>query len=171
MPQKNLAVELLNKLLKDEIKLDLEKLLKILFSEMLKGALNKYKNRSIEASQVIIELIEMAKKFKEDLENSKKLNLNDDERAFYDALSKNKSAKDFMGDEKLQIIAREIAVKLRNNITVDWSVRESVRSRLRVIIKSLLKRYKYPPDGEDEAIQMVLMQAEHVTSEWSKDVY
>ena len=173
MPQKNLAVELLNKLLKDEIKTRFRKnpVKDIEFSEMLKGALNKYKNRSIEASQVIIELIEMAKKFKKDLENSKKLNLNDDERAFYDALSKNKSAKDFMGDEKLQIIAREIAVKLRNNITVDWSVRESVRSKLRVMIKSLLKRYKYPPDGEDEAIQMVLMQAEHVSNEWSRDSY
>ena len=155
---KNIAVELLEKLLNDEVKskfrTNVVKQRK--FSDLLKNALTKYQNRSIEAAQVIAELIEMAKDFKNDLDKSKALNLNTAENAFYDALANNKSAEDLMGEEVLVQIAREIAEKLRQNVTVDWSVRESVRARLRLLVKNLLRKYKYPPDEQDEATELVL---------------
>ena len=133
------------------------------FSDLLKNALTKYQNRSIEAAQVIAELIEMAKEFKNDIEKSSELNLNSAENAFYDALSNNKSAEDLMGEEVLVQIAREIAEKLRQNVTVDWSVRESVRARLRLLVKNLLRKYKYPPDQQEEATELVLSQAEVIS--------
>ena len=146
---KNIAVELLEKLLNDEVKSKFRtNVVKQKFSELLKNALTKYQNRSIEAAQVIAELIEMAKEFKNDIEKSNELNLNPAENAFYDALSNNKSAEDMMGEEVLVQIAREIAEKLRQNVTVDWSVRESVRARLRLLVKNLLKKYKYAPDQQ-----------------------
>ena len=169
MEHKNLAVELLEKLLKDEVKskfrTNVVKDKK--FSELLQNALTKYQNRSIEAAQVIAELIEMAKEFKKDIEKTNELELNPAENAFYDALSNNKSAEELMGEEVLLQIAREIAEKLRKNITVDWSVRESVRARLRLLVKSLLRKYKYPPDQQDEAVELVLSQAEVISEEWA----
>ena len=95
------------------------------------------------------------------------MELNPDENAFYDALSNNKSAEELMGEEVLLQIAREIAEKLRKSITVDWSVRESVRARLRLLVKSLLRKYKYPPDQQDEAVELVLSQAEVISEEWA----
>jgi type I restriction enzyme R subunit len=167
MPHKNLAVELLNKLINDEVKskfrTNLVKQRK--FSDLLTNALMKYNNRSIEAAQVIDELIEMAKEFKKDLEKSKELNLSTAENAFYDALSNNESAEELMGEEVLVQIAVEIADKLRKNVTVDWSVRESVRARLRLLVKNLLRKYKYPPDKQDEAVDLVLSQAEVISRE------
>jgi type I restriction enzyme R subunit len=167
MPHKNLAVELLNKLINDQVKskfrTNVVKQRK--FSDLLQNALSKYQNRSIEAAQVIAELIEMAKEFKKDLDKSEALNLNPAENAFYDALSNNKSAEEVMGEEVLVQIAREIADILRKNVTVDWSVRDSVRARLRVLVKTLLRRYKYPPDQQDEATELVLTQAEMVSEE------
>jgi type I restriction enzyme, R subunit len=167
MPQKNLAVELLNKLINDQVKskfkTNIVKQKK--FSDLLQNALSKYQNRSIEAAQVIAELIEMAKEFKKDIEKTEELNLDPAENAFYDALSNNKSAEDLMGEEVLIEIAREVAEKLRQNVKVDWSVRESVRARLRLIVKNLLRKYKYPPDDQDEAVELVLSQAEMVSEE------
>ena len=167
MPQKNLAVELLNKLINDQVKskfkTNIVKQKK--FSDLLQNALSKYQNRSIEAAQVIAELIEMAKEFKKDIEKTDELNLDPAENAFYDALSNNKSAEDLMGEEVLIEIAREVAAKLRQNVKVDWSVRESVRARLRLIVKNLLRKYKYPPDDQDEAVELVLSQAEMVSEE------
>ena len=167
MPQKNLAVELLNKLINDQVKskfkTNIVKQKK--FSDLLQNALSKYQNRSIEAAQVIAELIEMAKEFKKDIEKTDELNLDPAENAFYDALSNNKSAEDLMGEEVLIEIAREVAEKLRQNVSVDWSVRESVRARLRLIVKNLLRKYKYPPDDQDEAVELVLSQAEMVSEE------
>ena len=167
MPHKNLAVELLNKLINDEVKskfrTNLVKQRK--FSDLLTNSLMKYNNRSIEAAQVIDELIEMAKEFKKDLEKSKELNLSTAENAFYDALSNNESAEELMGEEVLVQIAVEIADKLRKNVTVDWSVRESVRARLRLLVKNLLRKYKYPPDKQDEAVDLVLSQAEVISRE------
>ena len=107
----------------------------------------------------------MAKEFKKDLDKSEALNLNPVENAFYDALSNNKSAEEVMGEQVLVQIAREIADILRKNVRVDWSVRESVRARLRVLVKTLLKRYKYPPDQQDKATELVLTQAEVVSEE------
>lgn len=169
MPQKNLAVELLQKLMKDEMKTRFKNNIvkQKQFSELLQNALDKYSNRAIEAAQVIEELIQMAKAFKEDLDKAKKINLNESEVAFYDALSNNNSAKELMGDELLVKIAREVAEKLRKNVTVDWNVKESVRAKLRLIIKNILKRYKYPPDEEKKAIDLVLVQAEQFSEEWA----
>jgi type I restriction enzyme R subunit len=107
----------------------------------------------------------MAKEFKNDIEKSNELNLKPEENAFYDALSNNKSAEDLMGEEILVQIAREIAEKLRQNVTVDWSVRESVRARLRLLVKNLLRKYKYPPDQQEEATELVLSQAEVISEE------
>ncbi len=164
---KNIAVELLEKLINDEVKTkfrtNLVKQRK--FSDLLQNALAKYQNRSIEAAQVIAELIEMAEEFKNDLDKSESLNLNPAENAFYDALANNKSAEELMGEEVLVEIAREIAEKLRQNVTVDWSVRESVRARLRLLVKSLLRKYEYPPDQQEEATELVLSQAEVISDE------
>jgi len=169
MEHKNLAVELLEKLLKDEVKSRFRTnvVMNKKFSELLQNALTRYQNRSIEAAQVIAELIEMANEFKKNIEKTNELNLNPAENAFYDALSNNKSAEELMGEEVLLQIAREIAEKLRKNITVDWSVRESVRARLRLLVKTLLKKYKYPPDQQDEAVELVLSQAEVISEEWA----
>jgi len=123
----------------------------------------KYQNRSIEAVQVIAELIEMAKEFNNDINKMNELNLDPYEQAFYDALSNNKSAEDLMGETVLLEIAREVAEKLRKNLTVDWSRRESVRARLRLLIKSLLRKHKYPPDQQEKATNLVLSQAEVIS--------
>ena len=169
MPQKNLAVELLQKLMKDEMKTRFKNNIvkQKQFSELLQNALDKYSNRAIEAAQVIEELIKMAKEFKKDLDKAKEMNLNESEVAFYDALSDNNSAKELMGDELLVKIAKEVAEKLRSNLTVDWSVRESVRARLRLIIKNLLRKYKYPPDEQISATELILRQAETISEEWA----
>jgi type I restriction enzyme R subunit len=165
MPHKNLAVELLQRLIKDEVKskfrTNVVKQRK--FSDLLQVSLGKYANRAIEAAQVIEELISMAKVFKEDLERKKNLNLSDEEEAFYDALAKNESAQDLMGEDILVDMAREVAKKLRGNLTVDWAVRESVRARLRIMIRTLLRRYNYPPDKSKDAVEMVLKQAEVIS--------
>jgi len=167
MPQKNLAVELLQRLIKDEVKskfrTNVVKQRK--FSELLEKSLSKYGNRGVEAAQVIEELIAMAKQFQEDLERSKTHNLTDEEEAFYDALAKNDSTVELMDEKILVEMAREIAKKLRENLTVDWSVRDSVRARIRILIRTLLRKYKYPPDQQKEAIELVLRQAEVISEE------
>ena len=167
MPHKNLAVELLDKLLNDQVKskfrTNIVKQRK--FSDLLQSSLSRYQNRSIEAAQVIAELIEMAKEFKKDVERTDELNLDPAENAFYDALSNNKSAEELMGEEVLIEIAREVSQKLRKNISVDWSVRESVRARLRLLVKNLLRKYKYPPDDQDAAVELILSQAEVISEE------
>ena len=167
MPQKNLAVELLNRLINDEIKskfrTNIVKQKK--FSDLLQAALNKYENRSIEASQVIEELIAMAKQFKDDLDKAEEMNLNNSEKSFYDALSNNESARELMKDEILMEMSREIAEQLRKDITIDWSVKISVRAKIRRKIKTLLRRYKYPPDQADSAVELVLLQAEQISEE------
>ena len=167
MPYKNLAVELLQKLIKDEVKskfrTNVVKQKK--FSELLNNALSKYSNRAIEAAQVIEELIAMAEQFKEDLNRRDSHDLTAEEEAFYDALAQNSSAQELMGEKVLVEMAREVAKKLRENLTVDWAVRDSVRARLRILIRQLLKRYKYPPDQEQVAIDLVLRQAEVIGEE------
>ena len=139
------------------------------FSELLQGSLNKYQNRSIEAAVVIEELIAMSKEMNEDEDKRKKLKLNNSEKAFYDALTSNKSAEELMKDEILVKMSKEIADRLRKNITVDWEVKESVRARLRILVRNLLRRYKYPPDKQSEAIELVLLQAEEISEELVKN--
>ena len=167
MPHKNLAVELLQRLIKDEVKsrfrTNIVKQRK--FSELLEKSLGKYANRAIEAAQVIEELIAMAKQFQEDLERREAHDLSDEEEVFYDALAQNESAQEVMGEEVLIEMAREIAKKLRDNLTVDWAVRESVRARLRILIRQLLRKYKYPPDQQKGAVELVLTQAETLSEE------
>lgn len=168
MKERNLAVELLERLLKDDIKARFKTnvVQQAKFSELLQLSLQRYRNRAIETAQVIEELIEMAKKFHEAALLGERLGLNADEMAFYDALATNEAAVRELGDETLKKIAVELTQKLRASVTVDWSVRETVRARLRVMVKTLLKRYKYPPDRQEEATETVLKQAESLSEEW-----
>ncbi|MGB0712139.1 MAG: type I restriction endonuclease subunit R [Gammaproteobacteria bacterium] len=169
LPQRNFAVELLQKLLNDEIKsrsrtnVVLEKK----FSERLQASLNRYRGRAIESAQVIEELIAMAREFREAAKRGENLGLSESELAFYDALADNESAVRELGDEVLKQIAFELTEKLRKSTTVDWQKRESVRARLRNLVRITLRRYKYPPDKQDEAIRLVLEQAERLSDGWS----
>jgi len=168
MPQKNLAVEMLERLLNDEIRLKAKKNLveSKTFSEKLLAALNKYQNRAIETAQVIEELIALAREMRESRNRGEKLGLTDDEVAFYDALEVNDSAVKVLGDEALKTIAREVAQTLRNNTTIDWAVREQVRANLRRLVKRVLRKYGYPPDKQEKAVQTVLEQAELISEDW-----
>ena len=162
IPQKNLAVELLQRLIKDELKTKFKTnvVQQKRFSELLSASLNKYSNRSIEAAQVIMEILEMAKKFREELERGVALGLSRDEKSFYDALADNSSAQELMKEDVLATMARELAEMLRRDATIDWQFKENVRAKLRLKIKTLLKRYRYPPDQQVTAIDLVLQQAE-----------
>jgi Type I site-specific restriction-modification system, R (restriction) subunit and related helicases len=162
IPQKNLAVELLQRLIKDELKTKFKTnvVKQKRFSELLTASLNKYSNRAVEAAQVIEELISMAKKFREELERGVALGLTNAEQSFYDALADNPSAQELMKEDVLATMARELAEMLRRDATIDWQFKENVRAKLRLKIKTLLKRYKYPPDQQASAVETVLQQAE-----------
>lgn len=168
MKERNLAVELLERLLKGEIKsrfaTNVAQDKK--FSELLQNALTRYRSRAIETAQVIEELIAMAKQFMEQAAKGEKMGIGPEEMAFYDALASNESAVKDLGDETLKIVALELTEKLRKNLNVEWSVREAVRSKLRLMVKTILKRYKYPPDKQEEATETVLYQAETLTEAW-----
>lgn len=170
MPYKNFAVELLEKLLKDDIKAKTRNnvVQEKKYSERLQETLRRYNNRGIETAQVIEELIAMAKQFQADLAREAALGLNPDEIAFYDALANNESAVRELGDEILKKIAVEITDKLRASTTVDWQVRESVRAKLRILVRRTLQRYKYPPDQAVEAVELILQQAEVLSNAWTK---
>ena len=169
MKERNLAVELLERLLKGEIKSRFKTnvVQSTKFSELLQQSLTRYRNRAIETAQVIEELIEMAKKFQEAAQRGDSLGLNHDELAFYDALATNEAAVRDLGDETLKKIAIELTLSLRKSVTVDWAKRETVRAKLRVMVKTLLRRYKYPPDRQEEATETVLRQAESLSAEWA----
>ena len=169
MPQRNLAVELLQKLLKGEIRTRSRKnvVQARSFSEMLEQALRRYQNRAIEAAQVIEELIELAKQMREAQARGEALNLTEDEVAFYDALETNDSAVKVLGDETLRDIARDLVKTVRANVTIDWTVRENVRAQLRVLVKRILRKYGYPPDKQEKATQTVLEQAALLSQEWA----
>ncbi|MCC6796987.1 MAG: type I restriction endonuclease subunit R [Candidatus Hydrogenedentes bacterium] len=169
MPQRNLAVELLRKLLSGEIRKRGRKNLvqSRSFSEMLEQALRRYQNRAIEAAQVIEELIGLAKDMREADRRGEELNLNEDEVAFYDALEKNDSAVKVLGDDTLRDIARELVKTVRANVSIDWTMRENVRAQLRVIVKRILRKYGYPPDKQEKATQTVLEQAALLSEAWA----
>ena len=169
MPYRNLAVELLEKLLNDGIKAKTRNNLvqEKRFSDRLQETLRKYNNRAIETSQVIEELIQMAKDFQAEMEREASLGLNPDEIAFYDALANNESAVRELGDDTLKQIAREITEKLRKSTTVDWQVRDSVRAQLKILVRRTLQRWKYPPDKAAEAIELVMKQAEMLSNAWT----
>jgi type I restriction enzyme R subunit len=163
------AAELLEKLLKDEIKTRSRRNLiqSELFSEKLKKTLNAYHNRAIATQEVLEELIKLAHQMKEADQRGVDLGLNEDEIAFYDALSANGGARQIMGDEKLKVIATELITKVRSSVTIDWTLRESARARIRVLVKRILNKYGYPPDLQEEAVKTVLQQAELLCAEWA----
>ena len=169
MPQRNLAVELLNKLLSGEIRTRRRKnvVQARSFAEMLEQSLRRYQNRAIEAAQVIEELIELAREMREADRRGERLGLTDEEQAFYDALETNDSAVQVLGDETLRGIARELVQAVRSNLAIDWTVRENVRAQLRVIVKRILRKHGYPPDKQEKATQTVLEQAEALSQEWA----
>lgn len=170
MPHKNLAVELLERLLRDDIKAKTRNnvVQEKKFSDRLQATLGKYHNRAIETAKVIEELIQMAKDFAKAAKHGEELGLSFDELAFYDALAENESALREMGDEVLKKIAQELTSKLRSSVSVDWQKRESVRAKMRNMIRIILRRYKYPPDKQAQAMDMVMRQAEVLSDEWSK---
>ena len=169
MPQKNLALELLRKLLNDEIKSRSRKNLvqSRSFAEMLEQTIRRYQNRAIETAQVIEELIKLAKEMREANQRGEELGLSEDELAFYDALETNDSAVKVLGDETLRTIARELVETVRGNVTIDWTVKENVRAKLRVMVKRILRKYGYPPDKQEKATQTVLEQAEVLCKDWA----
>lgn len=169
MPYRNLAVELLEKLLNDGIKAKTRNnvVQEKRFSDRLQETLRKYNNRAIETSQVVEELIQMAKEFQAEMQREASLGLNADEIAFYDALANNESAVRELGDDTLKQIAREITEKLRKSTTVDWQVRDSVRAQLKILVRRTLQRWKYPPDKAAEAIELVMKQAEQLSNAWT----
>lgn len=169
MEHRNLAVELLRKLLAGEIKTRSRKnvVQARSFAEMLEQAIRRYQNRAIETVQVIEELIALAREMREADRRGEKLGLTEEELAFYDALETNDSAVQVLGDETLKTIARELVVAVRNNVTIDWQVRESVRAGLRIIVKRILRKYGYPPDKQEKATQTVLEQAEVLSEFWT----
>jgi type I restriction enzyme R subunit len=169
MPQRNLAMELLEKLLRDEIKarMKTDVVSEKKYSDRIMETLRKYHNRAIETAQVIEELIALAKEMEEDLNEADKLGLNPDEIAFYRALVQNESAVKELGDNNLRELAKYVTEQLRKSTTVDWQVRDSVRAKLRNLVRRALKRWKYPPDKAEEAIELCLMQAEALSHSWS----
>ena len=169
MPQRNLAVELLQKLLRGEISTKRRKnvVQARSFAEMLEQTLRRYQNRAIEAAQVIEELIGLAKDMREANERGERLGLSEDELAFYDALEANDSAVQVLGDDTLRDIARELVETVRTNVTIDWTLRENVRARLRVLVRRILRIHGYPPDKREKATQTVLEQAEVLSEGWA----
>lgn len=169
MPQRNLAMELLEKLLRDEIKarMKTDVVSEMKYSDRILETLRKYHNRAIETAQVIEELIALAKEMEEDLAEAEKLGLNSDEISFYRALIQNESAVKELGDNNLKELAKYVTEQLRKSTTVDWQVRDSVRAKLRNLVRRALKKWKYPPDAEKEAIELCLRQAEVLSNSWS----
>lgn len=168
LPERNLALELLRKLLQDEIRTRSRQnvVQARSFAEMLDKTIRRYQNRTIDAAQVIAELITIAKEVREATGRGEELGLNADELAFYDALADNKSARDVMGDKQLAVIAVELLTNVRQNVTIDWAVKQAARARLRVLVKRILRKYGYPPDLQEDAADLVLEQAALIASEW-----
>jgi type I restriction enzyme, R subunit len=170
LPHRNLAVELLRKLLSGEIRTRSKRNIVQArsFAELLEQAIRKYQNRAIEAAQVIEELIALAKDLREADRRGEELGLTPDEVAFYDALETNDSAVAVLGDETLKAIARELVERVKANVTLDWTLRENVRAHLRTLVKRILRKYGYPPDKQEAATQTVLRQAEVLSAGWAR---
>ena len=168
MKQPNLAVDVLQKLIKNELSTRRRKNIvqSRSFTEMLERTIRRYQNRSIEAATVIEELIKLAKEMREAAARGEKLGLSEDELAFYDALETNESAVRVLGDSTLRTIARELVETVQGNLEIDWALRESVRAKLRVFVKRVLRRHGYPPDKQEKATRTVLEQTERLSAEW-----
>lgn len=171
MPQRNLALEVLKKLINDQIKTRMRKnvVQARSFAEMVEQAVRKYQNRALEAAQVIEELIRIAKEMRKAQSRGEEMGLTDDEVAFYDALAENASATQVIGDEKLRILAQKLVTRVKQSVTIDWQVRENARAQIRVMVKRILREYGYPPDLEQRATELVLQQAEVLCNDWSAE--
>ena len=169
MKRRNLAVELLQKLLKGELAARRRKnvVQARSFAEMLEETLRRYQNRAVEAAQVIEELIKLAREMREANARGDELGLSEDELAFYDALETNDSAVQVLGDDTLRDIARELVDTVRRNVTIDWTLRENVRANLRRLVKRILRKHGYPPDRQETATRTVLEQAEVLSAGWA----
>ncbi len=169
MPQRNLVVELLQKLLKGELRTRRRKnvVQARSFAELLEQSLRRYQNRAIEAVQVIEELIGLAKQMREADRRGEAMGLSEDELAFYDAPETNDSAVKVLGDDSLRGIAPELVASVRANVTIDWTMRKNVRAQLRVLVKRILRKHGYPPDKQKKATQTVLEQAAVLSAEWA----
>ena len=169
MRRRNLAVELLEKLLKGELATRRRKnvVQARSFAEMLEQTIRRYQSRAVEAAQVIEELIGLARELREANARGEALGLSEDELAFYDALGINDSAVQVLGDETLRGIARELVETVRGNVTIDWTLRENVRAKLRGLVKRVLRKHGYPPDKQESATQTVLEQAEALSAGWA----
>ena len=169
MPHRNLAVELLQRLLKGEIHTRRRKnvVQARSFAELLEQSLRRYQNRAVEAAQVIEELLQLAKEMREANARGEQMGLSEDELAFYDALEINDSAVQVLGDETLRMIARELVETVRKNVTIDWTLRENVRAQLRVLVRRILRKHGYPPDKQEKATLTVLEQAEVLSEAWA----
>ena len=170
LPQRNLAMELLKKLINDEIKSRMRKnvVQARSFAEMLEQAVHKYQNRAIEAAQVIEELICLAKEMRKAQLRGQEMGLSDDEVAFYDALADNASAKQVLGDEQLRFLAQELVKRVKESVSIDWQIRENARAKIRVMVKRILRKYGYPPDMQLHATDLVLQQAEVLCKGWTE---
>jgi len=168
LPQRNLALELLKKLITDDIRTRMRKnvVQARSFAEMLEKSINKYQKRAIEAAEVIEELIKLAKEMREAHQRGEKLGLTEDEVAFYDALEVNDSAVKVMGDEALKFLAQELVKAVKRSVSVDWTMRDNARAQIRVIVKRILRKYGYPPDKQEKATRTVLEQTEVLCREW-----
>ena len=170
MDRKNLALEALRKLINDGIRSRSQSnvVQTKLFSDRLEEAVARYHANAITTAEVLAELIKLAKDIRAARQRGEESGLTDDEIAFYDALAENDSAVQAMGDDQLRVIAHELLMSLRENVTVDWAHRESARARMRVLVKRILRKYGYPPDLQDAAVQTVLQQAEALSSSWTR---
>lgn len=168
MPQKNLALEMLRKLLHDEIKARGRRnvVLARSFEELLEATIKRYQNRTIDTAEVIGELIQIAQDMQVANQRGDTLGLNEDELAFYDALAANKSAVEVLGDKQLAFIAHELMKMIHQNVTIDWTQRQGARAKIRVMVKRILKKYGYPPDMQEVAADTVLEQAELIAADW-----
>jgi type I restriction enzyme R subunit len=169
LKHKNVAAELLEKLLKDELKVRARRnvVQSQLFSEKLRKTLNAYHNRAIATQEVIEELIKLARELSADDSAAQRLGLTQDEKAFYDALAANESALQAMGDDKLKVIAAELITQVRKSVSIDWTLREGARAKIRVMVKRILNKYGYPPDLQEDAVKTVLRQAELLSALWT----
>jgi type I restriction enzyme R subunit len=169
LPQRNLALEVLRKLLNDEIAIRSRRnvMQGRSFAEMLERAIRAYQNRSPEAAEVISELVELAKEMREAHKRGEKLGLSDDELTFYDALDVNDRAVQALGDQTLRAIAHDLVETARRSVTIDWAMKESARAKMRVMVKRLLRKYHYPPDKQEQAVQTILEQTEILCRDWA----
>ena len=169
LKQKNLAAELLKKLLRDEIYVRYKRNVveSQKFSDMLQRCFNRYQGRFISLIELLEELMKMAQDIRKSQEKGEKMNLTEDELAFYDALAENESAVEVLGDQSLRTMAKLLVGEVRSNVSIDWTIRESARAKLRVIVRRILRKYGYPPDKQEAAVETVLEQAKLFADEWA----